>query len=399
MSPGTLASVLIAACAWACFLPIGVKYLAFLGCGLACAVVLTRQRRWAELRRRPDLVAALAFWGFGLLSMAWSSASLRMMVTQLWLYGMLLVSPLIALACPPALARLALRQFAIASALVGCASTLAHFQLLPAGWQVWSSSIEAEGNQRIVTSLMLALGAALAVLHALSVVSDRRRERAAWLIAAALSTVGLALQDRRTGMVALPVLLAVLGLARLRSTAQRLGVILGIAALCGLAWQASPVVRAHLSEGLNEMRSYQSSDSVETSWGMRLRLAERTLQMVHERPVAGHGIGSWISQWQARVPPGLKISIHTTPHNEYLLVASQLGLIGIALLLWLLLGNAWRGWATGAVGHAQLLVWTAIAWTGFFNVVLRDSKFALPLLLLAGLAGAVTRARPSSPGA
>ncbi|MBI3369908.1 MAG: hypothetical protein HY021_16080, partial [Burkholderiales bacterium] len=183
----TIATALIAACAWACFLPIGAKYLALLGCGLACAVSVTRQQRWTELRRRPDLIAALAFWGLALLSTLWSSASARMMVTQLWLYGMLLVSPLIAHACPPALARLALRQFVIASAAVGCASALAHFHVLPTGWEIWSSSIEAEGNQRIVTSLMLALGAALAVLHALSTTPPRRWERAAWLAAAALA--------------------------------------------------------------------------------------------------------------------------------------------------------------------------------------------------------------------
>jgi hypothetical protein len=37
------------------------------------------------------------------------------------------------------------------------------------------------------------------------------------------------------------------------------------------------------------------------------------------------------------------------------------------------------------------MAWSAIAWTGLFNVVLRDAKFALPLLLVAGLAGAVQR--------
>jgi hypothetical protein len=40
---------------------------------------------------------------------------------------------------------------------------------------------------------------------------------------------------------------------------------------------------------------------------------------------------------------------------------------------------------------ASLLVWGALAWAGFFNVVLRDGKFAVPLLMLAALAWAGAR--------
>lgn len=384
--------LLAGACAWAAYFSVGAKYLAYLSCALAALLALGRERRWPELLREPGFQAAAAFWGLTLVSVAWSQAATSLIVAQVWLYAMLLIAPLIALACPADAARLMLRQFGVAAAVVGAATALDHVGALPLSTSVlWHSTVQAHGNQRIVNSLVLALGAAMCVLHLLRAATPK--QRLAWLLATLLALIGLALQDRRTGMVALPVLLAVLGMARLRSAWHRLLVVLLVAVLSAAAWQFSPGVRGRIDEGLNELRTYQSTDQAATSWGMRLRLAEHTLDMVREKPVLGHGVGSWLGEWRKRVQPGLLISIHTTPHDEYLLVASQLGLVGIALLLWLLGGQLRRAWRAGSDGHAALLVWTAIAWTGLFNVVIRDSKFSLPLLMMAGFAGALTRVR------
>ncbi len=389
--------LLAGACAWAAYLSVGAKYLAYLGCALAALVALGRQRRWQALLHDPGFRAAAAFWGLTLASVAWSQAATSLIVAQVWLYAMLLIAPVIALACPADAARLMLRQFGMAAAVVGAATALGHVGALPLSTTVlWHSTVEAQGNQRIVNSLVLALGAAVCLLHLLQAATPK--QRLAWLLATLLALTGLALQDRRTGMVALPVLLAVLGMSRLRSAWRGLLLVLLVAALSAAAWQFSPSVRGRIDEGLNELRTYQSTDAAATSWGMRLRLAEHTLDMVRERPLLGHGVGSWLGEWRKRVQPGLLISIHTTPHDEYLLVASQLGLVGIALLLWLLGGQLWRAWRAGPDGQAALLVWTAVAWTGLFNVVIRDSKFSLPLLLLAGFAGALMRA-PRQPGA
>jgi len=379
------------ACACTAFLPIGGKYLGYVGCGLAALALLQRAGALPQLLRQPGFQAAAAFYGFTLASALWSSGSLRDIAAQLGLYSLLLLVPVIALGCPPDFARRTLRYFALAAAVVGAAVALGHQGLLP-GELLWHSTVNAEGNQRIVTSLVLALGAAMALVEVLRSPGGSR-ERWAWMAAVSLAVLGLALQDRRTGMVALPLLLAVLGLAhqRRRHPGRALVLLALVAGLSVAAWQWAPGVRSRIDEGVQEMLSYQSSDAAATSWGMRLRLAEHTLDMARAAPVAGNGVGSWLVEWRRRVQPGLVISIHTTPHNEYLLVLSQLGAIGIALLAWVLIGHLRRAWQAGDAGLAALVAWTAIAWTGLFNVVLRDAKFALPLLLLAGLAGAVQR--------
>jgi hypothetical protein len=396
--PALAASLLAVACAWATFLPIGGKYLGYLGCGLAALVALHRAGTLHQLLRHPGFQAAAAFWSFALLSALWSSGSMRDIAGQLGLYSLLLLVPVIASGCPPAFARRALRHFALASAVVGLAIALDRHGWLP-GSLLWHSTVEAEGNQRIVTSLVLALGSAIALAEALRSNEDMR-QRWVWVAVAALAVLGLALQDRRTGMVALPVLLAVLGLAhqRRRHLGRALALLALVAGLSIAAWQWVPGVRGRINEGVQEMLAYRSTDAAATSWGMRLRLAEHSLDMARAAPIAGNGVGSWLVEWRRRVQPGLLISIHTTPHNEYLLVLSQLGAIGIVLLGWLLMGHLWRAWRAGDAGLAALVAWTAITWTGLFNVVLRDAKFGLPLLLVAGLAGAVQReaSRPVS---
>jgi hypothetical protein len=391
-------ALLAVACAWAAFLPIGGKYAAYMACALAALLALWRTGALGRLWQQPGFQAGVAFYGFALLSVAWSTGGAREIAGQLGLYSLLLLAPVIALGTPPDFARRVLRHFAVAAALVGLAVALSHGSLLPDSL-LWHSTVHAEGNQRIVTSLVLALGATMAVVELLRC-EAWTAERWAWLAAAALALLGLALQDRRTGMVALPVLLAALGLARQgrQHWARAALLVAVVAGLSIAAWQWAPGVRHRIGEGLREIRTYQSSDTADTSWGMRLRLAEHTLDMARAAPLAGNGIGSWLVEWRRRVQPGLIISIHTTPHNEYLLVLSQLGAIGLALLAWVLGSQWWHGWRAGDAGLATVVAWTAIAWTGLFNVVLRDAKFALPLLLIAALAAAAQRHTPPPGG-
>ena len=390
--PARLAGLAAAALALACFMPLGSKYLAYLASGAFTLLALRRAGRLHALRQAPGVPATLALCALMATSLLWTPAPLPFALAQLGVFALVLLAAAIARACPPDFAQRVLCSFGVIAAAVGALSVIDHLATLPAS--LWlTSSIQADGNQRIVTSLLLALGAAISGVQALA--ATTRRPRLLWAAAVLLALLGLASQDRRTGMVAVPVLLAVLLLARQRSLWRSVAALLGVVVLTLAAWQASPSVRARFDEGLREVQAYQSIDATKTSWGMRLRLTEHTLAMVREAPWLGHGMGSWRTVFVQRVEPGLLISTNTTPHNEYLLMTAQLGLAGLALWLWLLAAHLRHAWRSGPAGFAALLAWTAVAWAGLFNVVLRDAKFALPLLLLAGFAGALARPAPA----
>ena len=87
--------------------------------------------------------------------------------------------------------------------------------------------------------------------------------------------------------------------------------------------------------------------------------------------------------WDERITPGTALADNSTPHNEYLLVAVQAGVPAALLLLaWLLsmMGVSVRAGSRGA--PADAVAGLGLGRPG--NAVLRDAKFALPLLAAGG---------------
>ncbi len=66
--------------------------------------------------------------------------------------------------------------------------------------------------------------------------------------------------------------------------------------------------------------------------------------MISEQPWTGHGIASWMPNYQKR-SQGLSSNTMTTPHNDYLLYATELGVAGLLALIgiWIMqLRSAYR---------------------------------------------------------
>lgn len=376
---------------WATYAPLGLKYTAWLILlGLALLEV-QRRRLWPALLQVPGVWALLSLLGLLLLSALWSNATWATVGTHLWLYSLPLgVLPLVVV-CPASVARRAIEHFVVVSGCVGALVFIHSQGALGSHW-LWSSSVTSTGNQRIITSLLLALGVGLALW--LAAQPQPAWRRAVWLGAGLLALLGLVSQDRRTGLLMLPIVLLAWSLVVQRGAFARV-LMLAVLALASLGiWTASGAVRERFYEGAAELQSYVSSDAVPTSWGQRLRMFELTAQMVGERPLTGHGVGSWQGQWDQRVTTGTPVAANSSPHNEYLLLAMQAG-VGAALLLAAWLGSLMGASArAGSLGVPALMVWLSLALAGLANVVLRDAKFALPLLLLAALTTAQFRAHP-----
>jgi O-antigen ligase len=383
--PTQLLALLALVAAWVCYLPLGLQYGAYLGSGLLATWILMRTQRLQVLIRHPVFLAGLGLWSWLALSAAWTRAPTDAVIAHLWTYSLMLWVAPIAIALPADAARGALRHFVAASCIVATAIALDAAGWLPA-WHGWRPFVDISGNQRIVFSVLLALALAMAVLQVLEM--PRLSTRLPAVAAAGLCLAALMLQDRRTGMLAAPVLLAALAVARQRTAARRLGLLLLVLAAAVAVWAGSDHVRQRFDEGVAELRAYHSDGEVSTSWGMRARMLEVTGRLVLERPLVGHGIGSWVTEWRQRVAGSAALEAHTTPHNEYLLLAMQGGAVGLALALVLWLTVAAGIVRRGPAAHAALLVWTALTWAALFNVALRDAKFALPLLTLAALSWA-----------
>ncbi|GGC87548.1 hypothetical protein GCM10011396_38520 [Undibacterium terreum] len=73
----------------------------------------------------------------------------------------------------------------------------------------------------------------------------------------------------------------------------------------------------------------------------------------------------------------------TTPHNDFLLYASELGILGLGALLWLIGMQAFLAIRIGGQRGMQLALLTvAMTIGGLFNAILRDGVFGMAFMIL-----------------
>jgi O-antigen ligase len=111
-----------------------------------------------------------------------------------------------------------------------------------------------------------------------------------------------------------------------------------------------------------------------------------TIEIIQDHPLVGAGTGGFAQAYavhakQAGVP------IPTHPHNQYLLIMAQVGIVGLGLLLWLFV-QQWRltplaGDATYGLLARGLVVTIAIGC--LFQPALNDHTEKLFYCLISGL--------------
>lgn len=111
----------------------------------------------------------------------------------------------------------------------------------------------------------------------------------------------------------------------------------GVAVLLGLmllaAWKVEPV-QAYIRKTVRTQPAADQGVLREASMGGRIHMWKGTLQLIAERPLVGHGIGSW--QWRYQTLRHPSIQSHPEhAHNDFLHAASEYGLLGFGLLAWI----------------------------------------------------------------
>jgi len=169
------------------------------------------------------------------------------------------------------------------------------------------------------------------------------------LVAAlAAANVWFAVQGR-TGYVVMGAVLLWLAYARwsIRGLAAATA---GLALLLAVAWQWAPAFQMRVGQAMVEAQDLEAQDygaqhaPGEMAIRIRLHYWKRSLEWLAQRPVLGAGTGAWGEAfYEATVddPPFMHDRAHQHPHNEYVLLAVQLGPMG-ALLFIALLTTAFR---------------------------------------------------------
>jgi O-antigen ligase len=164
--------------------------------------------------------------------------------------------------------------------------------------------------------------------------------------------------------------------------------------LLAAAMGVSPQVKDRVLSVVTESRAYSIGDHTPTSSGLRLGFWRRSIEAFQESPIVGHGVGSFNGLYRRLQGSELQPSFSDlrNPHQEYLLWAVQLGIVGVALFLAFLLALArdasrFRPHVRHAA-HSLVAMFAAVC---LFNATLFDALIGdffciiLGLLLALGL--------------
>lgn len=194
----------------------------------------------------------------------------------------------------------------------------------------------------------------------------------------------------RSGYLALLVLacVACLGLFRGRI---RLGLTVFVPLAIVLMFLLSSVASQRLTQGMDEMRDYKQEKNY-TSMGIRMVMWTNTAQLIRERPLFGYGLGGLKEAYREKVKgiSGWGGIVIDDPHNQYLKVTAELGLVGLLVFLGFIGSFSLQG-VSGAdriLGLGVLLAWCATSlFSGHFSTA-GEGRF---LMLWCGTQFALTR--------
>ena len=164
--------------------------------------------------------------------------------------------------------------------------------------------------------------------------------------------------------------------------------------ILAVLYVGSSKVHDRLNMVKSEVQAFSSTESTDTSSGIRLGFWLSAVRMIKEQPVAGLGVGSWSTEYnrtqRAANPAHRDINGNGNPHQEYLQWGLQLGVPGLVLLMALMVAvfRDTRGMPTATARAAQSTL-LALAVACLFNSSLYDALigdfFCVTLGLLLAL--------------
>lgn len=172
----------------------------------------------------------------------------------------------------------------------------------------------------------------------------------------------------RSGYIALPVavIFSVCCLYGFKKLPHILGV---VSILLIIVTLTSTTLQQRIMTGLTEKASVQTSEKI-TSIGIRVIFTENTLELIKEQPLFGYGTSSFekvYSNYVAKKYTDWRNDSTSDPHNQYLFVWLENGLIGLVLFLAYIVVAIRQGLQHPPFGTMAASFLVAVCATSLFN--------------------------------
>jgi O-antigen ligase len=243
-----------------------------------------------------------------------------------WRHFLLLPVALAAFDTPASRLRFAL--VLVALAVVGALAVLVALQVGYSRNEMFPGVVL---RNTVTQALTFSVGALLAGLLAATQAQWPRAVRLLLALAALALVAQLAfLQSGRSGFVGLAVAIVIATLLTLRGRARVVALV--AAPLIGLAiYSAAPNLQQRFGLAVSEMRNAASLPDY-SSMGIRVIIWQTSAELIEARPVLGYGLGGFAPAYQSQIKlhhtEGWKALPTSDPHNQYLFLWAEAGLLG-----------------------------------------------------------------------
>lgn len=306
---------------------------------LAIALAVHRGDFAPELIKHPIAQRTLVLFGLLALGTVYGDRFAGDSMRFLTKYLDLLCVPLLLLAFRTSDTRSkAISALALSLAVVLALSYLVQLGALPSGSAIHGVSGNAAVFKKDLTHNFLMAYAAFLFLQ-FGLAARPPRIRWAWLAASVLAVIDVLLLVRgRTGQLVLASLIVYAGYAWRGWRGSGIAVAALAAATTALLVTPGPF-KARFDRTISEAREWHDQSAVRDSIAARLEFYRNSMRIVASNPL-GVGTGGFPKAY-AQIVQGTDSPPTVNPHNEYLLIAVQIGALGVAALLWLFY-TQWR---------------------------------------------------------
>ena len=294
--------------------------------------------KFAAMKNNPVVISALLLFGVIALGLFWSHVPWEEKFPMFMKYHRLLYIPMIVSILQTDLQRRhAINAFLVVSIGILFISYGKFLGMLP---------FHDEGMGYVVTrnrishSIFMSFAAFL-MLHRM--VAHHGIYRYVWGCLGALAVANVMfLVNGRTGQLIVMTLIALFVWQQLG--AKSIGYFIVTAILAVIALKTVPAIQHSRLLAVG-----QEINDANSSSGLRMGFYKNSIELVKKHPVLGVGTGAFKSEYAKQVEENKEIQATANPHNQYLLIAIETGLVGLFAFLFFLLS----GWRSAAYLGAQ----------------------------------------------
>ncbi len=346
------------------------------------------------------VIAAMAFLAVLAAGALYSAAGWQAGLASLWNWRKLLMLPLAAALMQDVAWKLRLLHvFAVTSTVAALISTVLYLLdvAYPFGPHMQDGTPGIILRNHATQGMIFGVAAFTAGTFVLLRMTRSLQEDVAWTLAflALMANISFVTIGRSGYVVALAgVITLAIGWGQARGlrpwTTALVGLLL-LATVAAALW-GTPKSRARILQGVHEIQTYTQATEV-TSMGIRIYFWKTTPELIAQRPLFGWGTGGFEAAYRQQVAgrPGNAGLPTSDPHNQYLKIMTEQGLVGfaafLAFLVALLRQKASREFRMLGLG-------VLLAWSGTSLANSHFSTFAEGNLLYIWLGAMLVSVRP-----